>query len=118
MADLTRTHGNASSTAGDNAGAFGEHHSGGNINFYQIAASAIHTSYTDVNSNWEKALKAMEGFGTLVVVGTPASNVAIVGLEGSSTAAATLTLMNTAVTAASTISSTVTNVSISAAAFS
>ena len=118
MADFTRTAGTASSTTADNAGAFGEHHTGGNINFYNIAASGIHTSYTNVNSNWEKALKAMEGFGTLVVVGTPASNVAIVGLEGSSTAAATLSLMNTAVTAASTISSTVTNVSISAAAFS
>ena len=118
MADLTRTQGSGASSAGDNAGAFGEHHSGGNINFYNIAASGIHTSYTGVNSNWEKALKAMSGFGTIVVVGTPASNVAIVGLEGSSTASATLTLMNTAVTAASTISSTVTNVSISAAAFS
>ena len=118
MADFTRTAGTASSTTADNAGAFGEAHSGGNINFYNIAASGIHTSYTGVNSNWEKALKAMSGFGTIVVVGTPASNVAIVGLEGSSTAAATLTLMNTAVTAASTISSTVTNVSISAAAFS
>jgi len=118
MADLTRTAGTASSTTADNAGAFGEHHTGGNINFYNIAASGIQTSYTDVNSNWEKALKAMSGFGTIVIVGTPASNVAIVGLEGSSTAAATLVLMNTAVTAASTISSTVTNVSISAAAFS
>ena len=118
MADLTRTQGSGSSTAGDNAGAFGEHHSGGNINFYNIAASGIHTSYTSVNSNWEKALKAMSGFGTIVVVGTPASNVAIVGLEGGDTSAATLTLMGTATTAASTISCTVTSVAISAAAFS
>ena len=118
MADFTRTAGTASSTTADNAGAFGEHHTGGNINFYQLAATGIETSYTGVNSNWEKALKAMSGFGTIVVVGTPASNVAIVGMEGSSTAAATLTLMNTAVTAASTISCTVTNVTISAAAFS
>jgi len=118
MADFTRTAGTASSTTANNAGAFGEHHSGGNINFYQLAATGIETNYTNVNSNWEKALKAMSGFGTVVVVGTPASNVAIVGLEGSGTTSADTTLMTTATTDASGLTCTVTNVSISAAAFS
>ena len=117
MADLTRAHGAASNTAAGSAGTFNEIHSGGNINFYQIAGTGIESSYTDVNSNWEKAIKAMSGFGTVAVMGVPASNVAIVGLEGSPTDATTLTAMGTATTAASGISCTVTSVAISAAAF-
>lgn len=117
MADLTRVHGSGAATGAGSAGTFNEIHSGGNINFYQIAGTAIHTSYDDVNSNWEKAVKAMSGFGTVVVLGVPASNVAIVGLEGAPTDATTLTAMGTATTAASGISCTVTSVAISAAAF-
>ena len=118
MASLTRVSAsNAASTAGGNAGTFNEIHSGGNINFYQIAGTAIEGSYTNADSAWEKAVKAMSGFGTVVILGTPASNVAIVGLEGSPTDATTLTAMGTATTAASGISCTVTSVSLSAAAF-
>jgi len=118
MASLTRVaNSNASTTTGGNAGAFGEHHSGGNINFYKIAATGIETSYTGADSNWEKALKAMSGYGTLVVVGTPASGNTIVGLEGSATDSTTLAAMKVDVDAASTLTATITNVSVSGGTF-
>jgi hypothetical protein len=101
----------AAMTTGDNAGAYQEHHSGGNINWFRVTLSGIETSYNAADSNWEKTLKAMSGFGTVVHAGLPASNDAMFGLEGCATDQTAA--MVTAVDAATSGSSTITNLNMS-----
>ena len=101
----------AAQTTGDNAGAYQEHHSGGNINWFRVTLTGIETSYNTADSNWEKTLKAMAGFGTIVHAGLPASNDAMFGLEGCPTDQTAA--MATAVDAATGGSSTITNLNMS-----
>jgi|DEB0MinimDraft_3_1074331.scaffolds.fasta_scaffold03790_6 hypothetical protein len=106
MPGITRTQGNAASTTGENAGAFAEHFAG-NINWFRVTLTNIHTSYDAVDSDWEKTLKAMSSFGTVVMAGLPAANDAMFGLEGADNSSATVTKMTTDVDAATGGSSTI-----------
>lgn len=112
MASISRVASStAASTAGGNAGAFQEHFAG-NIEWFRVTLTGIHTSYDSADSNWEKTLKAMSGYGTVVMAGIPSANDAMFGLEGADTSATTITAMTTDVDAATSGSSTINNLTI------
>ena len=99
---------NAATTTGGNAGAFQEHFAG-NIQWFRVTLTNIHVSYDSADSDWEKTLKALGGYGTVVMAGVPSANDAMFGLEGADNSAATITNMTTDVDAATGGSSTINN---------
>jgi hypothetical protein len=72
MAEFTRT----------NGGALPGEFIGRDIKFVLCALTGIHTSYSAVNSNFEKCMRVLSKFCTITVVGTPASNNAMFVVEG------------------------------------
>lgn len=65
---------------------------GRDLDWVLIASTGIDTTYTAVNSNLELAVRTVENYGTVSVIGTPASgNVRLVveGLSANATVLAT-----------------------------
>ena len=72
MATFTRTNGWA---------AVGEF-VGRDVKFVKCAATGLETSYAAADSNFEKAVRVLEKFCTVTVVGTPASGNCVFLVEG------------------------------------
>ena len=84
--------------------------------FFNVALSGVHTSYTAVDSAFEKAVRGINSVASIVILGTPASGNFVVAVDnsfggrGSDSATATLAA---AIDAATGGSSTVTEVALS-----
>lgn len=72
MAVFARTRGGAA------AGEF----VGRDLVFVKVALTGIHTGYTAVDSDFEKTVRALQMYGTVTIVGVPASGVAMFVMEG------------------------------------
>ena len=106
MAVFVRTRGGAA------AGEF----VGRDLTFVKVALTGIHTSYTAVDSDFEKTVRALQTYGTITIVGVPAAGVAMFVMEGISNIGTTGN-MQTAIDAATGGTSTVTLVAGLAASF-
>lgn len=83
---------------------------GRDINFVLVALTGIHTNYTNIDSTFEKVVRALQMFGTMSLVGVPASGNAVFAMEGLQTGTTALngTSIKTAVDTATSGNSTVT----------
>ena len=106
MAVFTRTNGGAA------AGEF----VGRDLVFVKVALTGIHTGYTSVDSAFEKTVRALQTFGTITIVGVPATGVAMFVMEGISNIGSVAN-MQTAIDAATGGTSTVTQTAGLAASF-
>lgn len=57
---------------------------GRELEFVLLAKTGIQTGYTDVDSNFEKAVRVLQTYGTMTIVGTPDSGNVIFVMEGMS----------------------------------
>lgn len=57
---------------------------GRELEFVLLAKTGIQTGFTDVDSNFEKAVRILQTYGTMTIVGTPASDNVIFVMEGMS----------------------------------
>ena len=90
---------------------------GRDINFVLVNLTGIQTNYTNVDSTYEKVVRALQMYGTMSIAGLPSGGNAIFAMEGLQTGATQLdagTLEN-AIDAATGGSSTVTVYGISTA---
>lgn len=76
-AGITRVHG---------AALPGTFHGGYQLEWYKVVHSSVNfaTDYDTPNSNFEKAVRAIENVATVVVLGTPTSAGFVVGLDDGS----------------------------------
>jgi hypothetical protein len=65
-----------------NGGAQAGEFVGRDLKFVKVALTGIHTSYTAVDSNFEKCVRVLSKYCTVTIVGTPASGVALFVVEG------------------------------------
>jgi hypothetical protein len=72
MAQFTRTNGGAA------AGEF----VGRDLQFVNVALTGIQTSYTAVNSNYEKIVRVLEKYSTVTITGIPSGGNAVFMVEG------------------------------------
>lgn len=88
--------------------------------WYSIAGTGFDTNYATVNSNFEKAVRAIETVATVVILGTPGSAGFMVGIDAASfagrgdssgyglTGVSDVDTLDAAITASTGISTTVT----------
>jgi hypothetical protein len=62
----------------------GTFHGGYQLRFFEVADTGYDTTPGIVNSNFEKAVRAIEKVATVVVLGNPGSGGFIVGIDGGS----------------------------------
>ena len=74
---ITRVHGTALP---------GTFHGGYQLEWYKVEHSSVNfaTNYTTVNSDFEKAVRAIENVATVVVLGTPTAAGFVVGIDDGS----------------------------------
>lgn len=52
------------------------------LEFVLLAKNNIHVNFTNVDSDFEKAVRVLQTYGTMTIVGTPATNNVIFVMEG------------------------------------
>ena len=74
---------------------------GRDINFVRVALSGIETTYTQPDSTFEKVVRTLQMYGTMSIVGVPASGDAVFAMEGLQTGSGVAaTVIKTAIDAA------------------
>lgn len=71
MAVVTRTHGTI----------IADQFQGRNLTYVKISGTGIGTSYNSVGSNFELAIRALEGFMAITIIFIPSANVAVIAAE-------------------------------------
>lgn len=71
MASLSRVHGAVSA----------DQFQGRALTYVKLSGTGIGTGYGSIDSNFEKAVRALEGFVVVTIIFTPAANVAVLAVE-------------------------------------
>jgi hypothetical protein len=81
---ITRVNGGALPTTEAQARTQGTFHGGYQIRWFEVADTGYDTTPGIVDSNFEKAVRAIQNLATIVVLGVPGSAGFIVGVDGGS----------------------------------
>lgn len=71
MASLSRVHGAVSA----------DQFQGRALTYIKMSGTGIGTGYGSIDSNFEKAVRALEGFVVVTIIFAPAANVAVLAVE-------------------------------------
>jgi hypothetical protein len=93
MASLSRVHGSVAA----------DQFQGRALTYVKLSGTGIGTGYGSIDSNFEKAIRAIEGFMYVTIIFTPAANVAVLAVEN---APSDYTDATTAVNAAQSVTCT------------
>ena len=81
---ITRVNGGALPTTEAQARTQGTFHGGYQIRWFEVADTGYDTTPGIVDSNFEKAVRAIEKVATIVILGNPGTGGFIVGVDGGS----------------------------------
>ena len=71
MDSLSRVHGSVAA----------DQFQGRALTYLKLSGTGIGTGYASIDSNFEKAVRALEGFVVVTIIFTPAANVAVFAVE-------------------------------------
>jgi len=82
MADVTRAHGGVNAPL---------EQVGRDLEFISVTLTGIHTGFASLDSDFEKVVKVIQKTASITIIGLPAADDVIFGVEGLSASAAVIT---------------------------